>query len=265
MPFIDLETGVQLHYRDGGSGIPIVFFPGFSATVDTWNYAVLDLHDRYRCVCIDPRGHGLSEKPYSSYTFAEMCGDLGAFLRQLGLRDVTLVGWSTGAGVALQYVTEHDDGRVAKLVLVAPATPRFKRTETEPFGLDEESAAATLEGVRRRFPDAMAAFKTANAHRTDLPASLDWLLSTWLQLPAYAAYKYFRALLESDLRENVGRVRIPTAIFHGRHDVVCHPGWSEWMVGRIPGARLVWFEESGHALMIEEPDKFSRELAAFVG
>lgn len=265
MPFIDLETGVRLHYRDGGTGRPILFVPGFSATVDAWNYAVLDLHDQYRCVCVDLRGHGLSDKPYSSYTYDEMCGDLGALIRQLDLQDLTIVGWSAGAGVALQYVTDHDDGRVAKLVLVGPATPRFKRTDSEPFGLDEEAAVATLEGIRRGFPEAMAGFKGANFHRTDMAATQDWFLSAWLELPVYASFKYFRALLESDLRENVGRLRIPTAIFHGRHDLVCSPGWSEWMAARIPGAKMVWFEESGHALMVEEPDRFSAELAAFVG
>lgn len=265
MPFIDLDTGVRLHYRDGGTGTPIVFFPGFSATVDTWNYTVLDLHDRYRCVCIDPRGHGLSEKPYSEYSFDEMCRDIRAFLQQLDLRGLTLLGWSTGAGVVLKYATEYDDGRVAKLVLVGSATPRFKRTETEPYGLDEATAAATLEGVRRGFPEAMSAFKGAGFHRTDLGATQDWFLSHWLQLPVYAAYPYFRALLESDLRDNVSRVAIPTAIFHGRHDQVCHPGWAEWMAARIPNAKLVWFENSGHHPMVEEADKFSAELAAFVG
>ncbi len=266
MPFIDLDTGIRMHYRDGGTGKPILFVPGYSATVDTWNYAVLDLHDRYRCVCVDLRGHGLSDKPYSDYTYDEMCGDLRAFLKALDLRDVTFVGWSMGAGVGLKYVTGfNDDGRVTKLVMVGPATPRFKQTEAEPFGMDEATAAATLEAVRRGFPETMAAFKAANFHRTDLAATQDWFLSTWLGLPAYAAYKYFKTLLDEDLRDRLEKVDIPTIIFHGRHDQVCHPGWAEYMVPRIKDCKIVWFENSGHALMVEEPDKFAQELAAFVG
>ena len=100
MPFAELETGIRLHYRDAGSGRPILFIPGYSANVDTWNYAVLDLHDRYRCLCIDLRGHGQSDKPCSSYTYDEMCGDVRAFIKLLNLRDVAIVGWSQGAGVA---------------------------------------------------------------------------------------------------------------------------------------------------------------------
>ncbi len=266
MSYIDLETGIRMHYRDGGTGKPILFVPGFSATVDTWNYAVLDLHNRYRCICVDLRGHGLSDKPYSDYTYDEMCRDLQAFLKALDLRDVTFVGWSMGSGVGLKYVADFNkDRRVTKLVMVAPATPRFKQTETEPFGMDEATAAATLEVIRRSFPETMAGFKAANFHRTDLPATQDWFLSTWLNLPAYAAYKYFRTLITEDLRDRLEKVDIPTAIFHGRHDQVCHPGWAEYMVKRIKDCRIVWFENSGHALMVEEPDRFSQELAEFVG
>ena len=266
MPFIDLETGIRMHYRDGGAGRPILFVPGFAATVDTWNYAVLDLHDRYRCVCVDLRGHGLSDKPFSAYTYDEMCGDLRALVRALDLRDVTLVGWSMGAGVGLTYVTGfNEDERVTRLVMVGAATPRFRRTETEPYGLDEPTAAATLEAIRRGYPETMAAFRDANFHRTDLGATKDWFYTTWLTLPAYAAYQYFKTLLDEDLRDRVGQVGIPTALFHGRHDAVCHPGWAEYMATRISGARMVWFENSSHALMVEEPDKFSQELAAFVG
>lgn len=266
MSFLDLQTGVRIHYRDGGHGKPIFFVPGFSATVDTWNYAVLDLHERYRCVCVDLRGHGLSDKPYSEYTYDEMCGDVRAFLKALDLRDVTFVGWSMGAGVGLKYVTGfNDDGRVTKLVMVAPATPRFVQTPEEPYGMDEATAAGSLEAIRRAYPETMAGFKGLNFHRTDLPGTQDWFLSLWLGLPAYAAYKYFRTLITEGLRDRVAQVDLPTAIFHGRHDRVCHPGWAEYMAARIPGCRLVWFENSGHALMVEEPDKFSQELAAFVG
>jgi non-heme chloroperoxidase len=168
--------------------------------------------------------------------------------------------------VALKYATEHhDSGRVARLVMVAPATPRFTRTATEPYGLDEAAAATTLEGIRRRFPETMAEFADANFHRTDLEATKAWMLAQWLELPAYAAYAYMRTLLEEDLRGHVARVSIPTALFHVRHDAICDAGWVEYMAARIPGARVVWFEESAHALMVEEPDKFSRELRAFVG
>ena len=266
MPFVELDTGIRMHYRDGGTGRPILFVPGFSATLDTWNYQVLDLHQRFRCVCVDLRGHGASDKPYSEYSYDEMCGDLRALLAALDLRDVTLVGWSMGAGVGLNYVTRfNQDGRVSKLAMVGPATPRFTRTDAEPYGMDDATAAGTLEAVRRGFPETMAAFSGANFHRTDMDATRAWFLSMWLTMPAYAGYKYLSTLMREDLRDRLAEVKLPLLICHGRHDQVCHPGWAEYMAERVPDARLVWFENSGHALMVEEPDKLSEELARFVG
>ena len=181
------------------------------------------------------------------------------------LREVTLVGWSMGAGVGLKYVADfNDDGRVSKLAMVNPATPRFLATETESFGMDAETSAASLEGMRIAFPETMAAFAGANFHRSDMEATTDWFLSSWLKMPAYVGYKYFKTLLDEDLTDKLEKVDLPTLICHARHDHVAHPGWSEYMVPRIPDCRLVWFENSGHALMVEEPDKLSQELAAFV-
>lgn len=266
MPFINLDTGIRLHYRDGGAGKPVLFIPGLAATLDTWNYQVLGMHDRYRCICVDMRGHGDSDKPYSEYSYDEMCGDIRCLLSALNLRDVTLVGWSMGAGVGLKYVTDfNDDGRVTKLAMVGPATPRFLATETELFGMDVETAAASLEGMRIALPETMTAFAGANFHRSDMEATTNWFLSLWLKMPAYVGYKYFKTLVDEDLSDKLEKVDLPTLICHGRHDQVAHPGWSEYMVPRISDCRLVWFENSGHALMVEESDKLSQELLTFVG
>lgn len=265
MPFIDLDSGIRMHYRDGGEGQPIVFVPGLAATLDSWNYQVLALHDRFRCICIDMRGHGDSDKPYSDYSYDEMCDDVRNLLAALDLHNVTLVGWSMGAGVGLKYVANfNDDGRVIKLAMVGPATPRFLATNEEPYGMDEKSAEDSLEGMRSAYPETMAAFAGANFHRADMEATTSWFLSLWLKMPAYVGYKYFKTLLEEDLCDELDKVNLPTLICHGRHDQVCNPGWSEYMLKRIANCNLVWFENSGHALMVEEPDKLSKELAAFV-
>lgn len=266
MPFIDLDTGIRMHYRDCGNGKPLLFIPGIAATLDSWQYQVLELHDRFRCICVDLRGHGDSDKPCSDYNYDEMCGDIRAFIVALDLRGITLVGWSMGAGVGLKYVADfNEDSRVANLAMIGPATPRFLGTETESFGADPATAEGTLEGMRLALPETMAAFAGVNFHRKDMQATVDWFLSLWLKMPAYVGYTYFKTLLTEDLRDMLEHVNVPTLICHGRHDQVAPPGWSEYMSSRIPECRLVWFENSGHALLVEEPDLLSQELAVFVG
>ncbi len=265
MPFIELDTGIRMHYRDGGrQKKTLLFIPGLAATVETWNYQILSLQDRYRCIYVDMRGHGDSDKPYSGYTYNDMCRDIRSFVVALDLHEVTLIGWSMGAGIALNYVTRfNDDNRITKLAMVGPATPRFVATPTEPFGMDDDSANAALEGMRVSLPEAMASFSKINFHRDDMAETARWFLSLWLKMPAYAGYQCFKSLLEEDLREQLELVNLPVLVCHGRHDQVCHPGWSEYMISRLSDGHLVWFENSGHALMVEEPDKLSKALADF--
>lgn len=266
MPFINLDTGIRINYEDNGQGKPIVFIPGLAATLETWNYQILGLSDKFRCIRLDMRGHGNSDKPNSNYSYDEMCKDLQAFLIALGLTDVTLVGWSMGAGISLNYTTDfNQDNRVSHLVMVGSATPRFVASETEPYGIDEETAKTSLENMRISMPETMAAFASANFHRPNMEATANWFLSLWLKMPAYVGYKCFKTLLTEDLRDKLSAVTLPTLICHGRHDQVCHQGWAEYMQNHISDSKLTWFENSGHALMVEEPDKLSQEIMAFLG
>lgn len=266
MPKLELDTGVSINFRDGAGEKPVLFVHGVAASLEAWNYQVQALKDRFRCVCFDLRGHGDSDKPYHGYDFDDHCADLQSLIDKLDLDDITLVGWSMGAGICLKYVSDFDDkSRVSKLVMVAPATPSFLATETEPFGSDRETAMATLEAMRTAYPETMAAFAGANFHRTDMQTTADWFLSEWLKTPVYAACQCFEALVAGDLRDKLAGIRLPVLVCHGRHDVIAEPRWSEYMASQIPDCRLEWFENSSHALMVEEPDRLSELLADFVG
>lgn len=261
MPYAELDTGVRMHYRDLGKGTPLVFFPG----MDVWSYQVLDLAERYRCILVDLRGFGDSDKPSSDYTLEEWCSDLKALIGRLDLSDVALVGWSMGGAVALRYVLDFDrDDRVSRLVMVGAAAPRFTQSDTEPFGMDEEAAAEALEGMRRAWPETLTGFGDIAFHRTDLEATGEWLMRDVLKMPAYAAYGMFKTLCAVDLRDRLGEVEVPTRILHGRHDRTCDPRWAGYMADRIEAAKMVWLEQSAHYPMVEEPDKVSAEIAGFV-
>jgi pimeloyl-ACP methyl ester carboxylesterase len=78
-------------------------------------------------------------------------------------------------------------------------------------------------------------------------------------------YTSLKALRDEDLRAKLGGVHVPTAIFAGRHDVVCDPRWMEWMSHRIPGAQFRWYENSGHSPHWEDREQLSQDLALFAG
>jgi pimeloyl-ACP methyl ester carboxylesterase len=265
MNTVEVGSGVRIQYRDIGGGQPIVFIPGFTSTLETWNYQVRDLAHEYRCVCIDPRGHGGSDAPLSDYSFDELCQDLAEFIEKVGLDDVTLVGHSAGGALALIYVLDHDSARrVNRLVLAAPAGPSFVATETEPWGMDAATGHQVLDHLRVASPEVQEDFSRIFYHRDDVDATRRWLLGKWNEAPIWVAERFFQALLDLDLRSRLSDVSVPTLLCWGHHDQIRDPRWADYIQSRIPTCRLDWFDDSGHGLMIDESERLSNSIRAFI-
>lgn len=87
-----------------------------------------------RCVAYDRRGHGRSDVPALGYD----ADDLAGLMNALDLRGATLVSHSMGSGQIMRYLARHGDGRVARVVLLAPTTPMLLNTAEHPVGLTPE-------------------------------------------------------------------------------------------------------------------------------
>lgn len=267
MPYLQVEPGVDLFYQDLGQrdGPTIVFLHGWGASSAVWDYQVLDLGDQCRCITVDLRGNGASDGPWSSYDYDEYCRDLRTLLSELDLQDVTLVGWSMGGAIALKYVRDVRE-RVRRLVLVDAIAPRLTQDVDVPFGMPPEQALGLLEAERTNSPDCRRAIYEGSFR--DLPkwkSTAEHFYRISMRMPAHVGYKSLKALLGESLREGLETIDIPVHAFHGLHDQTADMRWIEWALARIPGGELVTFEESGHACMIEERDRFSRQLARVVG
>jgi len=107
--YLTLPTSIRLHYLDwGGSGRPLLLLHGLASSCRIWDFTAPLLAERFHTLAVDQRGHGLSDKP-GSYTFAEVTGDLAAFIDALGLERPVIAGHSWGAGVALQFAADYPE------------------------------------------------------------------------------------------------------------------------------------------------------------
>ena len=109
--YIDLRgpAPIRLHYLDwGGTGRPLILLHGLASSCRIWDFMAPLLADRFHIFALDQRGHGLSDKP-GSYTFAEVTGDLAAFIEALGLERPIVVGHSWGGGVAVQFAADYPE------------------------------------------------------------------------------------------------------------------------------------------------------------
>ena len=139
MPTMTTSDGTTIYYKDWGSGQPVVFSHGWPLTSDAWEAQMFFLASNgYRCVGHDRRGHGRSSQPWDGNDMDTYANDLAELIETLDLRDVVLVGHSTGGGEVARYIGRHGTSRVAKAVLMGAVPPIMLKTDANPGGLPIE-------------------------------------------------------------------------------------------------------------------------------
>ena len=147
MPFVTTPDGVELFYKDWGSGPAVVLSHGWPLNSDSWESQQLHLADNgFRAIAHDRRGHGRSTQVWDGNDMDHYADDLSALIEALDLSDVVLVGFSTGGGEVARYIGRHGTSRVAKVVLVSSVPPFMLRTEDNPGGVPIEVFDGLREG-----------------------------------------------------------------------------------------------------------------------
>ena len=238
MPF-SLINGLRLFYHEQGPDDPdastIVFVHGTQGNASLWADLIDTLSDRFRCAALNHRGRAPSESPddASRYSIEQFADDQAGFIEQRGYRNVTMIGWSLGVRTTLAYLDRHGSERVGQAILVAgPPSPNFGGQALTPP--DQDAPPREVWGQQFR-------------------ASTE---------ACWAGSQHSRATC--DLESTLAGIEIPVALFPGRHDPICPHAAAEFMAREIPDATLVTFEESGHAPLITESQRFVEETVAFI-
>jgi non-heme chloroperoxidase len=143
MPFISTDDGVNIFYKDQGSGQPVLFSHGWPLSADAWDAQMVFMgQNGFRAIAHDRRSHGRSDQTWDGNHMDRYADDLAALIEALDLRDIILVGHSTGGGEITHYVGRHGTSRVAKMVLVGAVPPLMLKSDANPGGLPIEVLTA---------------------------------------------------------------------------------------------------------------------------
>ena len=261
MSFVTTPDGARLRLSDRGAGPEIVLVHGWKMSHRIWDRTIAALEDRFRVVAFDLRGMGESDKPNGRYDFDELSDDLGFLLGALGLDDVTLVGWSMGCSISLEYL-RRDGSRVGRLVLVNGPI-RLVRTDDFPWTMTQAELDAYVEDVERRWPEAERAFTEAAFH-TPVESVVDWIHSIALQTPLDVVLKTVRAQGRLDHRGLLGELRVPVLAVYGRHDPYYPVELAAYIAERAPRGHALVLEQSAHFPFLEaDADRFNAAIAQF--
>lgn len=265
--YITVEKNVKLHVTDLGEGTPVVLIHGWPLSDAMYEYQYQFLVNKgYRVIGITLRGFGKSHKPFGAYNYEVFARDIHIILDKLDIRDAVLGGFSMGGGIAIHYVAKYGGARVSKLALFGAAAPSWTRRKDYDFGISEEDVAELISLSTVNRPLLLENFgKIFGASETALSAGIaQWLASIKIEASPYATTQSLIALRDTDLRSELPKITVPTAIFHGAKDLICEFALAEQLHQGIKNSYLVKFEFSGHALFLEELEKFNRELLAFL-
>lgn len=266
---IMVEPGVRVYVNDinPSGNKTIIFLHGWPANYRLFEYQYNILpHMGYRCIGIDTRGFGNSDKPWSGYSYDSLADDILQVIKTLDLNNVTLLGHSTAGAVAIRYMARHNGFGISKLVLCAAAAPSLIKRPNFPYGQNKEDIEKVfIQGAYDDRPNMLENFGRIFFYKQVSPPFSDWLFQMGLQAASYATIAISKDWITEELFSDLPKIHVPTLIMHGIHDQVVPYQLGVVQNQGIRNSKLITFENSGHGLFYDEMDKFNRELTQFVG
>lgn len=241
----------------------IVFLHDWPLHHQEWAYPVALFSRGYRTIAVDLPGFGRSDHSGGLISLEGMARDVGALFTVLSLSNVILVGAGMGAAVALTCATRYPRA-LAGLVLVGATSPRWVQGQGFEAGVQRGYVEGLLEAAETSWPDLLLTYAGALCHTAVGAPTRDWFVRMGLEASLFAAQQALIHLRDADQRDELPNVRIPTVVFHGVHDAIVPLSIAEYLEESIDGASLVRFEDSGHAVWIDEPYRFNKELTYFI-
>lgn len=271
MGYITAKDGAKIFYKDWGKGQPVLFSHGWPLSADAWDGQMLFLgQNGYRVIAHDRRSHGRSDQTWDGNNMDTYADDLAAVIEALDLKDIVLVGHSTGGGEITHYIGRHGTRRVAKVVLIGAVPPLMAQTAANPGGLP----ISVFDGIRKgTFDNRTQFFKDLATpfygwNRDGAKASEGIRDSFWLQGMMggiKGQYDCIHEFSEVDYTEDLKRIDRPTLILHGDDDQIVPIGASAMMSSRIvKGATLKVYPKGDHGLPTTHQDQVNADLLAFI-
>jgi non-heme chloroperoxidase len=270
MATITTKDGTQIYYKDWGTGQPIVFSHGWPLTADDWDGQMLFFGQRgYRVIAHDRRGHGRSSQTWEGNEMNTYADDLAAVFEALDLKNVIMVGHSTGGGEVARYLGRYGAARVAKAVLISSVPPLMLKTEKNPGGLPIavfDGLRAALTADRPQFyKDITMPFYRYNRPGARISEGVreHWWLQGMLG-SVKAHYDCIKAFSETDFTEDLKKIDIPVLVMHGDDDQIVPIGAAGLMSAKIlKNATLKVYRGFPHGMPTTNADQINADLLTF--
>jgi microsomal epoxide hydrolase len=252
------SDGVKLHYLESGSGPILVFVPGWTAPAEIWEPQLRHFDGTHRVVALDPRSQGRSEKTTDGHYLIRRGKDIGELIEHLGGSHAVVVGWSLGVLEILTYAQEIGTDQLRGIVLV----DMFIGTDLGP-GDPHPLVAPWLSQLQVDREAFTHAFVRGLFRSEQSEEYLNKLARAMLKTPTNTAVTLVTnvyPLGSGDWRPALNSLDRPVLYIAAAGST----GQAEMVRKLRPDAQVEVFENAGHALFIDEPDRFNRVFEEFL-
>ena len=262
---------IRIYYNDYGTGKPVILIHGWPLSNEMWEYQINTLvKNGNRVIAYDRRGFGKSSKPWDGYDYDTLTDDLKALIDELKLEDITLVGFSMGGGEVVRYFSRHGGKGVNKIVLISSVTPYMLKTDTNPFGVSQDTFDEMSEKMKQDRIGFLDDFGKTFFGVSWLSSGISTsLLNYYTMLCSFASPRATeecaKAFASTDFRKEMHSINVPTLIIHGDADrTVPIEATGEESVRVIANSNLIIYEDAPHGLFYTEKDRLNEDLVAFL-
>jgi non-heme chloroperoxidase len=271
MPTIKTKDGVEIFYKDWGTGQPIVFSHGWPLSGDDWDTQMLFFLARgYRVIAHDRRGHGRSSQVADGHDLDHYADDLAAVTAHLDLKDAIHVGHSTGGGEVVRYLARRGESGVAKAALISAVPPLMLKTAANPLGLPKEvfdGLQAQLAANRAQFYRDLPSGPFYGFNRPGVK-SLEGNIQNWwrqgMMGGAKAHYDGVVAFSQTDFTEDLKKITVPVLVMHSEDDqIVPYVASGPLTAKLLKNGALKTYKDFPHGMITTQADTINADLLAF--
>jgi len=272
MPTITTNDGVDIYFKDWGSGQPIVFSHGWPLSADDWDTQMLFFSQHgFRVIAHDRRGHGRSSQVGDGHDMDHYAGDLAAVVEHLDLHNAVHIGHSTGGGEVVHYLARHGQDRAVKAALISAVPPLMVQTDANPGGLPKDvfdDLQAQLAANRSEFYHSLASGPFYGYNRPGATPSEPVIQNWWRQGMmggAKAGYDGIVAFSQTDFTEDLKKITIPVLVMHGDDDqVVPYADSGPLSAKLLPNGTLKTYPGYPHGAFTIHHDVINPDLLEFI-
>ncbi len=271
MNTFNTKDGTTIYFKDWGTGPVVTFSHGWPLNSDAWDAQMLFLGKRgFRVIAHDRRGHGRSSQTWGGNDLDTYADDLAELFDHLDVKDITMVGHSTGGGEVARYIGRHGNKRVRKAVLIGAIPPIMVQSEKNPGGLPLSVFDGLRSGVAENraqfFLDLSMPFYGYNKPNAKISEGVRYeFFNQGMASSVIASYDCIKAFSETEQTEDLKKIEVPTLVLHGDADQIVPIADSAYLSSKIiKNAKLKVLEGAPHGMCTTHADTVNQILLEFL-